>query len=337
MKLPEQLGDARFEGLNEAASKAYDTRLANLEAETQWSRVWVLVDGGYFDNSALTPTLHAIRIIDAERKKESESRSGPETAQLFTATSVHVVHISNDPGNPCLPLPGAWQEHLSARARRFLATSKQSVDCLGDLARLEDSMRQSALYSFLTPMEALLSVRTEHSRKAVFDLNEMMRGRPIGDTLEMHDLATAFADAYGIRPKLQGHSEEEIRKNALFWMQRADEFFAWATAEAARRVGGLSTQKAVDAYLKALAEWHDLVNREGREVDCHKPLSQVGPPLGWTLSKENQRLMRCLSLRDRTAGILGRQLEPPYMPGFEEYTTSEAQFRWRQQWPGRAQ
>jgi hypothetical protein len=306
--------------------KAYAARLAHLDAETLWSRVWVLVDGGYFDNSALTPTRDAIAIIDAQREKEAKAI--PNVPKPFTETTVHVVHISNDPGEPCLPVPDGWRERLSARVRAFLDKSGQLISCASDVPRLEASMQQRALYSFLAPVDALLGVRTEHSRGAVAQLEAAIAARGTGYVLEMRDLGTAFAAAFGIGRKQRARSEEEIVKGSIQRVQRADQYAASTKALVNQQVGRPVTEEAVNTYLRALFEWQEMVRDEARQVDCHKRFSPVGPPLGWTLSKSNQELMRCLSLRERTVGgILGRVLEPPYLPWLGEYTTSEARFR----------
>jgi hypothetical protein len=85
-----------------------------------------------------------------------------------------VIHISNDAGNPCLPVPDGRRERLSARALRFVdATKGATIRCASDVTALESSLAQSVFYPLFAPIQSLMNVRTEHSKRAVAELRSM--------------------------------------------------------------------------------------------------------------------------------------------------------------------
>ena len=129
-------------------------------------------------------------------------------------------------------------------------------------------------------------------------------------------MASALEDAYGAGPKPLRHSEGEILQASTERTLRAERHVAAARDEVEGfvRNGDVSWSSA-DAYLKDLSEWQDLVRDESRQIECHKHFAPAAPPLGWTLSKSNQALMRCLSIRqDNSEGLLGRSPKPPDWP-----------------------
>jgi hypothetical protein len=287
-------------------------RLAAIDSENLWSRVWVLVDGGYFDNTGLTPTREAIAFIDEQRGKEVTS---PSEQRLFTKTRVHVVHISSDPGTLCFALPQGWRERLSPRATRFLQVSQQTVRCAQDISSLEESLSQNPFDSFLAPIESLVNVRVEHSRQAVRELRQNISWSRQGYVLEMRELASELADAYGSLRKERGHSEAEIVQASTARVLEGERRASRDKEEVSRLVGHGISQASADAYFSALSEWQEMLREESREAECHKQFAPVGPPLGWTLNKTNQELMQCMSVRGRiVGGILGQFPEPPDFP-----------------------
>jgi hypothetical protein len=294
-----------------------------LEAEGLWSRLVVLVDGGYFDNTGLTPTNEALFVIekrlDEERKKTDQNGPRP-----FTQAFVRAVHISNDPGTPCFALPEGWKEQASPAAKRFLAVAGEGarMRCKRDLAALESSLKPNPFFPIIAPLQSLLAVRVEHSRQALGRLRATLQSRPGYDLLVL-DLASALEDAYGAGARRAGHSEEEMLETATEMRLRAERVAAAARDEIERSVqdGDLSRSSA-EPYLKTLLEWRDAM-RESLQVQCHTDFDPdlVAPPLGWTLSKSNQALMRCLSIRQGFSErfVLGSSqflIDPPSYPSF---------------------
>jgi hypothetical protein len=289
---------ARFPYLSPEAQVGIDaSALASTKApktEGLWSRLWVLVDGGYFDNTGLIPTKEAIAVIEKRRQEEKEKTNPDE--RPFTQTVVGVIHISNDPGTPCFALPKGWQEQLSAPAKRFLAVTGQTMRCAHHLAALESSLKPNPFSPFIAPLESLLNVRTEYARRAVAELRAVVPWQ-FGYSLHFLGLASALEDAYGTSPKPPGHSEEEMFETATAKRLEAERDAAASQDAIERSVHSGNLNPSSADYLKHLLEWRDAVRNESLQVQCHKHFAPIAPPLGWTLSKSNQALMRCLSIR----------------------------------------
>jgi hypothetical protein len=298
---------ARFPYLSPEAQVGIDaSALASTKApktEGLWSRLWVLVDGGYFDNTGLIPTKEATAVIEKRRQEEKEKTNPDE--RPFTQTVVRVIHISNDPGTPCFALPKGWQEQLSAPAKRFLAVTGQTMRCKHHLADLESSLKPNPFSPFIAPLESLLNVRTEYSRRAVAELRAVVPWQS-GYSLHFLGLASALEDAYGTSPKPDGHSEEEMFETATAERLEAERYAADSQDMIERSVHNGNLNPISADYLKHLLEWRDAVRNESLQVQCHKDFDPIAPPLGWTLSKNNQALMRCLSIRRKFSdGSLG--------------------------------
>lgn len=288
-----------------------EERRDRIEAEGVWSRHWVLVDGGYFDNTGLTPTKKAMAYIDQQRAIEKTTSSSE--AKRYTRTHVKLVHISNDPGTPCLPLPRQWRERLSPRARRFVELTKGGVRCRHDVAALEDSLTQSLFYPLVVPFQSLLNVRGEQSRQKLAELRAMYPPTSLGYAqVREISLSAAFEDAYGIDPK---RDQQSLVQSSAARKLEAERQAAEAREEVERLVrNGKATPYSASAYLHEVSEWQDMVRNEAQQAECHAQFAPVAPPLGWTLSKSNQELMRCLSIRQGIANRLLDPLLPPPWP-----------------------
>jgi hypothetical protein len=281
-----------------------------------WTRQWVLIDGGYFDNTGLTPTRNALAFIN--RRRHSERMIPPLDAARYTRTHVQVIHISNDPGSPCLPLKKGWQERLSSRARQFVSLTKgTTIHCQGDVNALERSLVGNVFLPFAAPIQALLNVRSEQSKRTLKDLRQAIaqeplspRKMPLNDFWEI-SLGVAFEDAFGIRPTplpkkdLGGISGATLRE--------VDAQMANAKDEIQRLVRDRhASDSSARGYLEQLDNWHNAVRNEARSAECNTQLEAVGPPLTWTLSKNNEALMQCLAVRQAIAN--GWTLSPPKWP-----------------------
>jgi hypothetical protein len=287
-----------------------EERRDSIEAKGVWSRHWVLVDGGYFDNTGLTPTKKAMAYIEWQRAMEAGGTSNE--ARPYTRTRTTLVHISNDPGTPCLPLSTRWQERLSARAKRFVELAKGGVRCAHEVAALEDSLVQSLFYPLVVPFQSLLNVRGEQARQKVAELRARYAPSPHGHAwLREISLAAEFAEAYAMETE---RDKRNLVQPAAARTQEAERQVAKVREEVERLVrNGKATQPSANAYLNEVSEWLDMVRNEARQADCHAQFKPVAPPLGWTLSKSNQALMRCLSTRQ---GIANRLIDPLSYPAW---------------------
>jgi hypothetical protein len=307
------------QGLNEEQmDEAIQEILERARKSQFWIRQWVLVDGGYFDNTGLTPTKKALALI--EEGRGFEAMSPPLEAPRYTRTLVHLIHISNDPGTPCLPLPPKWQERLTPRARQFVGlTSGSTIRCARDIPALEESLVENVLSPLVVPLQSLLNARSEMSRQAVAELRDAYaysRPQAAGPNLQFWtqfreiSLSAGFADAFGIEAERQ--PKPDLLESARANLRKADRQLSDAKAEIRRlQREGKASDASVSVYLNQLAEWHDLIRNDVRLAECHRQLPQQKPPLGWTLSKTNQELMRCLSIR---LGISNRSSDPILPP-----------------------
>ena len=130
----------------------------------------------------------------------------------FTRTRVNMLHIDHL-GNPCLPLPDGWRERLSPRARQDVElTNAAMTRCAKDLNILEDSLVHSVFSPLMVPVQSLLSVRTEHSRRAVAELRAAyptIRQRP--ERFREISMAAAFENAYDLEHE---KSRQELKQTS---------------------------------------------------------------------------------------------------------------------------
>lgn len=270
--------------------------------EGLWSRKWVLVDGGYFDNTALTPTNAALSYIAKERADEPNPRA--KQPWRYTRTKVHVVYISNNPGVTCSVLPEGWRDHLTANARRYLELSVWQVQCKEEIVELEDSVYAHPLLALIAPMQAILAVRNAHSRKTVEILKANIASEsPRHDNLEelslreeLYFLRTpifkwsgfSLLEIAGLGPTEPGKPDELLVEQKIAWLHsRIRESMEHREID----------QATADEQLKVVSAWGEVMLREAIRSKCNSQYAPLAPPLGWTLSKSNQELVRCLSLR----------------------------------------
>jgi hypothetical protein len=154
-------------------------------------------------------------------------------------------------------------------------------------------------------------VRGEHSRQALAELRANVSWDRYDLDLEVRELASALEDAYGTARRPLGHSQDEIVQASIERRQEAERHAASARDEVERFVRNADVSRSsADAYLKDLSEWQDMVRNESLQVECHKNFAPVGPPLGWTLRKSNQALMRCMLIRREFSGGVQNRLFP---------------------------
>ena len=290
---------------DESGDAARKTAPAGNANDEFWTRQWVLVDGGYFDNTGLTPTRKALTLINQSRGWENmpSMREPPR----YTRTLVQVIHISNDPGWPCLKLSEDWRGRLSSRAQQFVDLTKgTTIHCEGDVSALERSLVENVLLPFLVPIQTLLNVRPEQSKGALRDLREAISREAYSPEkhrwteLREISLGTAFDDAFGTGPTIL--PRPDLGELSRADLQKVETQTADAEAEIQRLVREQrASEESARRYLEQLREWRDAVRSEAGSIGCHDELNAEGPPLGWTLSERNEALMQCLAVRQAVA------------------------------------
>jgi hypothetical protein len=290
---PETEEDAR------AAEEEIKVGLRKARDEGLWSRLWVLVDGGYLDNTGLLPISDAMAHITQERLREASTMLSGENAP-YTRTRVQAIHISGDPGVPCIRLLDGWRPSekngLGPAARKYLDATQSKPRCQHELTSLMESFAANPLQWFTTPIESLVQVRSEHSRRAVrqFGLNHR-RDIPGRAYLYEFGLNEALDQAYGETGIPAGVSPPRMPSPRSPFASHFAPRLKAIVDQAVRE--GVMTQVAADNYLNDLYIWRDGILSEPQRAQCSEKNLLLGPPLGWTLSKSNQDLMKCLLLR----------------------------------------
>ena len=299
--------------------KEISARVGTENEFTLWLRQWVLVDGGYYDNTGLTPTRRAIEFIQAQRaieREDADRRDGPQPGSTpFTRTRVQVVHISNDPSTVCVPLRPNWRDRLSPTARRFVEQTRgTTIRCAADVAALEGSLTQSVFYPLVAPLQSLLNVRTEHSRQAAADVRRAMSSlnEPSNRFLDV-SLADELSDAFEPErvSRYQGNLVDVASARAADVSRRLDAM----RGEVGRLVSsGKVSNDSATSYLQRLNAWSDIFLKTAKDAPCPASFQPVGPPLGWTLNAASEALMQCLSLRASIANLPPGGLIAPFAP-----------------------
>lgn len=295
---------------DEAAEKAIDRETEKIRSEHLYSRIAVLVDGGYFDNTGLTPTVHALEYITDQIDREAKS---PKRKKVFSGISVEVIHLANDPGKLCLPVLTNDDQKVSEHARRFEKLAKPEMHCRYELADLEQSFHSSPLKWFFTPLEAIFSVRQAHS--ALMKDSVRLVTRKYNQT---HASSTQYFNEYSVAKELQDAYQPEATSTGDDWgsftprdgllMSMRDESDLSQLAYNAWTNGAMTFRVMLD-YFRMLGNWHQEIQEMA--APCAKSRSLSAPPLGWTLTKENQELLDCLA--DKSS-LRRRRHMPPFPP-----------------------
>jgi hypothetical protein len=308
---PEENTNVASENDTEAAEKAFEERMERLRSQRLFARAGILVDGGYYDNTGLTPTFEALSYIAEKKNAEAKPRNS-NTERPYTKTFVEVVHISNDPGSICFPLQKGWLNYLNPPARRFIEVTKLDVQCDNERAAIEASLRTNPLQWVTAPFSGIISVRGAHSEAARGRLDAVVHAEDYRTRrLRKFSVGNELADAYGVPPP-------EASMRILDWEQQRE--FKRSISEqlisgehkivSRMQAEGILTEEAATKHLKDLNDW--LVNMRNIEaqMDCSQKLRPVAPPLGWTLTKSNQSMLNCLALR----AAVKEDIESPPMP-----------------------
>lgn len=247
--------------------------------EVEVVRIGRLVDGGYFDNSALAPVLSAIGEFNKFQKNKNH------------IMPYRVFHFENDPTEACGPL-----SNRPSKAREFLRKAKAEVKCDWELEAVEKSLDNDSFQFFSTPFDAIFSVRSIHATQQAQKLKD----------------AYQFDNVSGNRRTIFSLSEEinSVIDNEILFFQRYEEYDGWDLKEqdimersakystfldlAKQKGVGPSELAKEKAYLE---KWRRFALSMAKRWNC-RPTSIPGrPPLGWMLSEQDRRLIDCTAAR----------------------------------------
>ncbi|WP_250475040.1 hypothetical protein [Caballeronia sp. GAFFF1] len=305
-----QLTDEEVEAQEELIDKKVDA----ISHKQVFTRLAVLVDGGYADNTGLAPTRQALDYIYERRDRE---RKNPTRVSSFLDMGTTVLHIRNDPGSLCLlPDPARY----SSQVRAFDTLTGRVHRCDFEIDALDASLRARPMQWLTTPLQTLLAVRVEQSSRTRRELQtaiyDKSRAMPPAEGARMHDgwmeysVETELANAYGVPPS--DETERLLASGSLFGALETD---ALAIAgdvelrlrEAAHVERGRNqiSQRSLDEYIHRLDRWHRSIEKVIDESDkCVSQRPATLPPLGWKLNAVNVALLNCLQSRAARRNLL---------------------------------
>lgn len=263
-------------------------------------RSGLLVDGGYFDNTGLVPSMLALEAAqqDAERAKDLDQPRKP------VGRFIRLLHLSNSPVKLCDKLEDTWKEGLSGAARTLIEVTGSHPRCAHEVLALEESLRPVAFDWLRAPIETMLSTREAHSRLQILraqraarasdlalwtsisagvELREASTGDRVG-----RDLVKSLRSTASEPPFPSGHLEYLQKRGGLTQAQR------------------LSVEQASIAYREA---WSARAERAACDTDIDKRQ----PPLGWTLDASSRKLLDCLAVRGAIRTGAGKPEHPKFL------------------------
>ncbi|XXQ53566.1 hypothetical protein ACA040_002237 [Xenophilus aerolatus] len=284
---------------------AMDAAQADLEKRAEWPaepddamRIALLVDGGYFDNSALDQTIEAVELAAQRFAIRASEREG------YKALPVHVLHFSNDPAQACLPLAEGWLDQLNPQAQIFVKRSKvfEVLKCRWQANFIDRSTSAKPLQFLTLPLETLFSVRTAHAETQVTRARrpfvaylsglERMR-RPGAKEFHAFSLSQALTD--------MGNTMVQVgvpfgSSNWLLESKSIEEVYVkqrnYLDAEAANH-----PDISISKHFDRLDAWRARTLKAADRWACAQKLSARNPPLGWALSTKDRTLLDCLTAR----------------------------------------
>lgn len=281
-------------------------------------RVGALVDGGFFDNSGLSPVHDLLRRISDKRQRELEhfarkvrhDGKGQEIKKLkrqrFLNSRVRVFHFANDPESACLPLQKDWQRNLSPRAASFLELEEPTLNCQSEVAQLEAAVGPRPFEWLRAPAETLLAIRRAHAQffcRRVRDLPFKDSGIDFFRTVS---LARELTGAYG-------KNRPSSRTLQCEFFSGGQPLFGRQEPETAQRTMMQSALRASeDRFLEParasefatlVQDWVALTRQLTQSLECTEGLQPRSPPLGWYLTGADRDLMNCLARRAAIASI----------------------------------
>jgi hypothetical protein len=193
-----------------------------------------------------------------------------------------------------VPVAKDWLERLPATARAFIDKGKVTLDCESQLRLIQSSFAERSLQFLSTPIEAMFSVRGEHSAvqvNRVVSSVSALRNTYVGEA-RIQSLANQLSNmsaGAGIPMPFSDQSWilDEANVNQMYTNQKK---MLEKNAEFAGVI-------AADGHYKNLDLWHARALRAAAELTCSKDLPISMPPLGWTLNAKDKALLDCMSAR----------------------------------------
>ncbi|MCK1542039.1 patatin-like phospholipase family protein [Bradyrhizobium sp. 179] len=264
-------------------------RASGIAKNDPWPLAWVLVDGGYVDNTGLMISEAVAGVLKSEIAREEKSTDDP------TRKSLHVIHIANDPEEACLTPPSAWRNDASAKVLHFFDSGGGQPRCMRDIAKLEQSFSPSHLLWLLAPPVSLISARRVHSERLV----KQFQADPL-----------AFWN-YALSSRLtSGYDTTYIERGLQSLRKKRDEIIAQRSEEVRELVTqGAVSKEMADDYINSLQAWKNATDQSVDNSICRVAPTAPVPPLGWTLDQGSAQVMNCL-LRTN----IGETLSVPSLP-----------------------
>ena len=268
-----------------------------LRREGLFARVGVLVDGGYFDNTALTPSRAAMEIVKDGRA--AEAKRAPSVFKPFTSTTVRLIHLSNDPGTSCERLTGDWMANLTERARRYLQVTKTSLKCVHQLEELEKSLLPSPMQWLFAPLETIISARSAHSK-----------GQLASAVSEVYALTGRYDSAVNNLSVEQELKDVHGELDEVLQVRPRPEMTAQTVAQlksmaASAQEANLASNEELQRFSKAIAAFERLSAARERKLSCTQGSTKSSPPLGWMLNRDSRETLDCLAIRATFRGGFG--------------------------------
>jgi hypothetical protein len=244
----------------------------------------VLVDGGYYDNTGLTPSEGLLETLRSKLEGEAQ-----EYAQ------VKLVHFENDPETACLPVAEDWRAFTPKPVLSYIDAAGFMPRCAQEIALLESATRPRRFEFLSTHLLAIHSVRSAHARErreGLADRLALGKGAR-ADLLRMN--ASAEIDcAFHTKECPRGRSDAFESRQSTEVERRYQQ--ALSHADSLLKGNWYASVDAHRQHRARIEAWRTDVLASGKAMDCvgQKPRS---PPLAWTLGAEDQRFLDCLAIR----------------------------------------
>jgi hypothetical protein len=279
-----------------------------------FSRKAILVDGGYYDNTGLHPT----RLI-LEKIKQEIGRD-------VKATPIHFV---SSPDTACLKLQKDQIASLSTNTQHILSLIPEKYKCRNHVLDLEKSLQPRIWQWITTPFDAMFSARESHAKDERNRVINQLSTMPEQNKLIQLSFSDEISIAYGSGEKI-GKSRwipANIKKN---YEKGLSDFMRME--DTVRSVSNADYQKQITLQLgrseklrKKYAMQYERMMTMAERSACIREHELRLPPLGWTLNKQDQRLLSCLAI-SAAAKIEDFYLIPlPFPPPPAQTTSTQAQ------------
>ncbi len=266
-------------------------------------RQFLLVDGGYFDNTGLIPIRDALEsIFDLRRaaarklaRRPSEVRRGIQ----FEDRKVMVLHISNDPEARCDPPDPNWRATISGDARQFQELANIEFPCARDVDRFVRSFSPGRFGALTAPLETLLSVRSQHALRSSRSLFEGGGDHPSDYPRSYLAIDLSLASAIQLSGARTVSRSGVTAKDLFGLLPVSPEYSDSATVAFALRRG-----RQLSELSPAEVDFEASMMALSRLVNCRGARPNAEVPLGWTLGSADQKWLQCLAFR--SAVLWGR-------------------------------